>query len=168
MLWEDLGAKWGTPGPWEVQTEVAVIALNPKVVGKFLKVCAQGEGARQDTRPQRPVSPLLCPLLILSSFLSFNLSQVFFFFFLHSVFFPSSSLLCHFQSFPSCFPLSFSLLPFYCLSLYLSLSPCISHFSLPLPFSVPFSFFCFFPFTLFLSNFFSKFKVLCKHKNLIF
>ena len=56
MLWEDLGAKWGTPGPWEVQTEVAVIALNPKVVGKFLKVCAQGEGARQDTRPQRPVS----------------------------------------------------------------------------------------------------------------
>ena len=46
MLWEDLGAKWGTPGPWEVQTEVAVIALNPKVVGKFLKVCAQGEGGR--------------------------------------------------------------------------------------------------------------------------
>ena len=28
MLWEALGAKWGTPRPWEAQTEVVAIALN--------------------------------------------------------------------------------------------------------------------------------------------
>ena len=39
-------------------------------------------------------------------------------------------------------------------SLSLFLSSCFSHFSLPLPFSLPFSFLRFFPFTLFLSNFF--------------
>ena len=35
MLWEALGAKWVTPGPWEAQAEVAVFALNQKVVDKF-------------------------------------------------------------------------------------------------------------------------------------
>ena len=38
MLWEALGAKWGTPGPWEVQTEVTGIAINQNVMDKFLKV----------------------------------------------------------------------------------------------------------------------------------
>ena len=56
MLWVALEAKWGTPGPWEAQAEVAVVALNKKVVDK---VCAEGEGARQVTRLKRPVSPLL-------------------------------------------------------------------------------------------------------------
>ena len=46
MFWEALGAKWGTPGPWEAQTEEAGIALNQKVVDKFLKVCVEGEEAR--------------------------------------------------------------------------------------------------------------------------
>ena len=59
MLWEALGAKWGTPRPWEAQVEVVVIVLNQTVVNKFLKVCVEGEGARQCTWPQRPVSPLL-------------------------------------------------------------------------------------------------------------
>ena len=35
MFWEALGAKWGTPGPWEVEGEVAAIALNQKVMDKF-------------------------------------------------------------------------------------------------------------------------------------
>ena len=73
-----MGAKWGTLGPWKAQTEAAAIALNQKVVDRFLKVCAEGEGARQGTWPQCPVSPLLSPLLIFSSFFSFNLSPVFF------------------------------------------------------------------------------------------
>ena len=34
-LWEALGAKWGTLGPWKAQTEAAAIALNQKVVYKF-------------------------------------------------------------------------------------------------------------------------------------
>ena len=59
MPWEALEAKWVTPGPWEVQAEVAVVALNQKVLDKFLKVYIEGEGARQGARPQRPVSPLL-------------------------------------------------------------------------------------------------------------
>ena len=59
MLWEALEAKWGTPGPWEAQAELVVVALNQKVVDKFLKVCVEGEGARQGAQPQRPVSPLL-------------------------------------------------------------------------------------------------------------
>ena len=46
MLWEALGANWGTPGPWEAQTEAAAIALNEKVVDKYLKVCVEREGAR--------------------------------------------------------------------------------------------------------------------------
>ena len=45
MLWEALGAKWGTPRPWEAQTEAAEIALTQKVVDKYLKVCVEGEGA---------------------------------------------------------------------------------------------------------------------------
>ena len=44
----------------------------------FFKVCAEGEVARQGVRPQCPLSPLLSPLLIFSSFFSLNLSQVFF------------------------------------------------------------------------------------------
>ena len=59
MLWDALEAKWGTPGPWEVQAEVAVVALNKKVVDKFVKVCVEGEWARQGTWLQHPVSPLL-------------------------------------------------------------------------------------------------------------
>ena len=59
MLWEALEAKWGTPGSWEAQAEVAVVALNQKVVDKFLKVCLKGEGARQGAQPHRSVSPLL-------------------------------------------------------------------------------------------------------------
>ena len=43
MFWEALGAKWGTPGPCEVKTEVAAIALNQKVMHKFLKVCVGEE-----------------------------------------------------------------------------------------------------------------------------
>ena len=39
--------------------EAAVIALNQKVVDKFLKVCAERQGARQGTQLQCPVSPLL-------------------------------------------------------------------------------------------------------------
>ena len=105
--------------------------------GKFLKVCAEREGACQGARRQRPVSPLLSPLFIFffllfqsfSSFLSLTLSS----------FLP---LLFHFLSFPSCFPLSFSLLT-------VSLSLPFSLFSPP-SFSLPFSFFRFFPFTLFL------------------
>ena len=59
MLWEALRAKWGTPEPWEAQAEVAVFALNQKVVDKFLKVYVEGEEARQGAQLQRPVSPLL-------------------------------------------------------------------------------------------------------------
>ena len=110
-------AKWGTFGPWKAQTEAAAIALNQKVVDKFfLKVCAEQEGAHQGAWPQRPVSPLLSPLMIFSSFLSFNLSQVFF----PSLYLLFLPLLFHFLSFP-CFPLSFSLLSSYGLSLYPSL-----------------------------------------------
>ena len=38
--------------------EVA-IALNQKVVDKFLKICVEGEGARQGAQLQRPASLLL-------------------------------------------------------------------------------------------------------------
>ena len=48
-----------TPGPWEAQAEVVAIALNQKVVDKFLKVCVDAEGAPQDALPQRPAGPLL-------------------------------------------------------------------------------------------------------------
>ena len=124
-----MGAKWGTLGPWKAQTEAAAIAPNQKVVDKFfLKVCAEGEVARQGVWPQCPVSPLLSSadffLLLLfksfSSFLSLTLS-----FFL--------PLLFYFLSFPSCFSLSFSLLTSY----YLSLSPSLPAF---LTFLSPFLF----------------------------
>ena len=36
-----------------------MVALNQKVLDKFLKVCVEGEGAHQGTRPQCPVSSLL-------------------------------------------------------------------------------------------------------------
>ena len=39
--------------------EVAAVTLNQKVVDKFLKVCAEGQGAHQGARLQCPVSPLL-------------------------------------------------------------------------------------------------------------
>ena len=41
-----------------MQAEVVVIALNQKVVDKFLKVFMEGEGARKVAQPQRSVSPL--------------------------------------------------------------------------------------------------------------
>ena len=41
MFWEALGAKWGTLGPCEAQTEAVAIALNQKVMDKFLKVCVE-------------------------------------------------------------------------------------------------------------------------------
>ena len=50
-----MGNSWALGGG----TEAVSMALNQKVVDKFLKVCAEQEGARQGTRPQRPVSPLL-------------------------------------------------------------------------------------------------------------
>ena len=36
-----------------------VVALNQKLLDKFLKVCVEGEGACQGALPQRPVSPLI-------------------------------------------------------------------------------------------------------------
>ena len=39
--------------------EAAAIALNQKVVDKFLKVCAEGQGAPRGAQLQCPVSPLL-------------------------------------------------------------------------------------------------------------
>ena len=133
-----MGAKWATCGPWKAQTEVAAIALNQKVVDKFfLKVCAEGEGARQGVWPQCLVSPLLSLLIFLSSSLSIFLK----FSFPHSVFFPSSSLSLSIISFlfpsfifPSFFLLSLSLpLPF--------LLPSLSFVSFPLhSFSLTFSF----------------------------
>ena len=106
--------------------EAAAIALNQKVVDEFLKVCAEGEGARQGTRPQRPVSPLLSPLLIFSSFLSFNLFQVFF---------PSLYLLSFLFSSLSLSIISFLFPSFILPSLFL-----LSH-SLSLPLFLPFSLF---------------------------
>ena len=106
-------------------------------------MCTEREGARQGVWPQRPVSPLLSPLLIFSSFLSFNLFQVFFpSLYLLSFLFSSLSLSIISFLFPS-----FILPSFFLLSHSLSLT-------LFLPFSLPFSFLRFFPFTLFLSNFF--------------
>ena len=46
MLWEALGAKWRTPGPWEVQTEAAANVVNQKVMDTFLKVYVEEEGPR--------------------------------------------------------------------------------------------------------------------------
>ena len=116
-----MGAKWGTLGPWKAQTEAAAIAPNQKVVDKFfLKVCAEGEVARQGVWPQCPVSPLLSPLLIFSSFFSLNLSQVFFpSLYLFSFLF--SSLLLSIISF--LFP---SFIPPFSFLLYFSLSPSLS------------------------------------------
>ena len=135
--------------------ETAAIAPNQKVVDKFfLKVCTEGEVAHQGVWPQCPVSPLLSPLLIFSSFFSLNLSQVFFlslylFSFLFSFTFYHFLLVSLFHS------------SFFLLTVSLSLFSCLSHFSLPLPFSLPFSFLRFFPFTLFLSNFFFPPPSLC-------
>ena len=115
-----MGAKWGTLGPWKAQTEAAAIAPNQKVVDKFFKVCAEGEVARQGVWPQCPVSPLLSPLLIFSSFFSLNLSQVFFpSLYLFSFLF--SSLLLSIISF--LFP---SFIPPFSFLLYFSLSPSLS------------------------------------------
>ena len=165
-------AKWGTFGPWKAKTEAAAIALNQKVMDKFfLKVCAEGEGARQGVWPQCPVSPLLSPLLIFSSFFSLNLSQVFFpSLYLFSFLF--SSLLLSIISF--LFP-SFSLLPsyflflslplFFSVSLFLTyffpfsilLLSLITSFSVPLSFSLFSSFFIFRSFSIFFPFFFFTF-----------
>ena len=61
MLWEVLVAKWGIHKPWGGASGGGggVVALNHKVLDKFLKVCIEGEGARQGTQLQHPVSPLL-------------------------------------------------------------------------------------------------------------
>ena len=60
MLWEVLEAKWGIPKPWGGASRGGggVVALNQKVVDKFLKVFMEGEGARKVAQPQRSVSPL--------------------------------------------------------------------------------------------------------------
>ena len=59
MFWETLDAKWGVLKPWGLTSGGGVVALNQKMLDKFLKVCIEGEGACQGARPQRPVSPLL-------------------------------------------------------------------------------------------------------------
>ena len=61
MLWEVLEAKWGIPKPWGGASRGGggVVALNQKVVDKFLKACVEGKGAHQGSWPQRPVNPLL-------------------------------------------------------------------------------------------------------------
>ena len=46
-------------GSWEAQSKAVAVALNQKVVDKFFKGLRRGEGARQGSWPQRPVSPLL-------------------------------------------------------------------------------------------------------------
>ena len=53
-------AKWGTPKPWRRASGGGggVVALNQKVLDKFVQVCVEGEGARQGIQPQGPVSPL--------------------------------------------------------------------------------------------------------------
>ena len=124
-----MGAKWGSLGPWKGQKEAGAIVLNQKVVDKFFffKVCAEGEVARQGVWPQCPVSPLLSPLLIFSSFFSLNLSQVFF---------PSLYLFSFLFSFTFYHFLLVSLFhsPFFLLS-------SLSFVSFPLPsFSLTFSF----------------------------
>ena len=54
-----MGNSWALGGA----KEAGAITLNRKVVGKFLKVCVDGEGAHQGAhqgaRPQRPASPFL-------------------------------------------------------------------------------------------------------------
>ena len=99
--------------------------LSPQIrkwwISFFFKVCAEREVARQGVWPQCPVSPLLSPLLIFSSFFSLNLSQVFFPS-LYLLSFLFSSLLLSIISvlFPS------FILPSYLLSLSPSLFLCIS------------------------------------------
>ena len=169
-LW---GQSGGTFGPWKAQTEAAAIAPNQKVVDKFFffKVCAEGEVARQGVRPQCPLSPLLSPLLIFSSFFSLNLSQVFFpSLYLFSFLF--SSLLLFIISFlfssfilPSSFLLSLSPPLFLSVSLFLTsffpfsilLHSLIPYFSVPLSFSLFSSFFIFRSFSIFFPFFFFTF-----------
>ena len=59
MFWETLDAKWGVLKPWGGASGGGVVALNQKVLDKFLKVCVGGEGARQGALLQHPVNPLL-------------------------------------------------------------------------------------------------------------
>lgn len=127
--------------------------LSPQIrkwwISFFLKVCAEGEVARQGVWPQCPVSPLLSPLLIFSSFFSLNLSQVFFpslSFFLPLLFsftfyhfllvslFHSPFFLLTVFSFFHFFPLpSFSLTFSFLLPLFLSVSLFLTSF---FPFSI--------------------------------
>ena len=80
----------------------------------FFKVGAEGEVAHQGVWPPCPVSPLLSPLLIFSSFFSLNLSQVFFLsLYLFSFLF--SFTFYHFL------PVSLFHSPFFLLTLFLSL-----------------------------------------------
>ena len=51
MFWETLDAKWGVLKPWGGTSGGGVVALNQKVVDKFLKVCVEGEGPLQGTQP---------------------------------------------------------------------------------------------------------------------
>ena len=90
---------------------------------RFLKVCAEGEGALQGAWPQCPVRPLLSLLLIFSSFFSLNLSQVFFpslylFSFLFSVTFYHFLLVSLFHSPFFLLTISLSLLLFLPFSLF--------------------------------------------------
>ena len=59
MFWEAVDAKWGVLKPWGGASGGGVVALNQKVLNKFLKVCVEGEGALQGAWPQCPVNPLL-------------------------------------------------------------------------------------------------------------
>ena len=51
MFWETLDAKWGVLKPWGGTSGGGVVALNQKVLDKFLKVFVEGEGTRQGAWP---------------------------------------------------------------------------------------------------------------------
>ena len=59
MFWKYLDAKLGVLKPRGGTSGGGVVALNQKVLNKFLKVCVEGEGALQGAWPQCPVNPLL-------------------------------------------------------------------------------------------------------------
>ena len=59
MFWETLDAKWGVLKPWGGTRGGGVVALNQKVLDKYLKVFIEEKGTRQGVRLQCPVNPLL-------------------------------------------------------------------------------------------------------------
>ena len=59
MFWETLDAKWGVLKPWGGTSGGGVVALNQKVLDKYLKVFIEEKGTRQGVRLQCPVNPLL-------------------------------------------------------------------------------------------------------------